>query len=205
MSLEILESFGTVNSYKFRKDTFKKFNKAQSVLIGYLKMKYPRGGNTFVPGDLMKIFKSFDMVEYPENDILRNAGISFTDSSTKEIVHKLKVFLNSLLDELDEKFPIFQNLLQEKVFVMQEDDKKRQLNFKIGRKIPESTTKYSYNQNDQFLITSPEIFRVIIKWVGDMEEFLLMPEDEVNEKTTFKTYTLSNGKLQFDEISLDEI
>ena len=83
MNLDILRKIGEKNGFNYHIDTFKKINKAQKLLLAYLKMKYPRGGNTFVPGDLVKVFKSFDMVEYPENDILRNAGICFTDPSTK--------------------------------------------------------------------------------------------------------------------------
>ena len=78
------------------------------------------------------------------------------------------------MDELDEKFPIFQSFLQDKVFKTED---KKPLNFKIGRKIPENTQKYSLDNNAEFTINSPEIFRVIIKWVEDMEDFLRAPED----------------------------
>jgi hypothetical protein len=47
--------------------------------VGYLKMKYPRGAQTFVPGDLMKVFKEFDISENLEFDILRNSNTYFGD------------------------------------------------------------------------------------------------------------------------------
>lgn len=34
-------------------------------MIGYLKVKYPRSAQNFVPGDLTKVFKPFDYVESP--------------------------------------------------------------------------------------------------------------------------------------------
>lgn len=78
MSLKVLETIGRKKKHEYPLNVFKKFNKSQAILIGYLKMKYPRGGQTFVPGDLAKMFKTFNMVESPENDILRNAGVCFT-------------------------------------------------------------------------------------------------------------------------------
>ena len=62
MSLEILKIIGEKTNHEYSLDIFKIFNKSQRTLLGYLKIKFPRGGQTFVPGDLMKVFKTFDMV-----------------------------------------------------------------------------------------------------------------------------------------------
>ena len=78
------------------------------------------------------------------------------------------------------------------------------MNFKISRKIPENTQKYFPGDSEEFTINSPEIFRVIIKWVDDMEEFLLSPEDEINEKISFKTFMEDHGRIEFDEINPDD-
>ena len=56
------------------------------------------------------------MTDHPDNDILKNAGISFTDASEGKIIQTIKTIFNTILDEIDEKFPIFQKLLQEKIF-----------------------------------------------------------------------------------------
>ena len=86
-------------------------------MLGYLKMKYPRGEQTFVPTELMKEFKSFDMVEEPENDILLSAKICFQyENTSKGLVRLLKVFFNKLIDEMDSKFNSFQELLEEEMF-----------------------------------------------------------------------------------------
>ena len=98
LSLKILEIIGEKSNNNYQLNTFRKFNKSQTVLLGYLKMKFPRGGQTFVPVDLLKVFKSFNMVEYPENDMLRKAMISFTNSDNHEIVKTLKTFFNTLMD-----------------------------------------------------------------------------------------------------------
>lgn len=40
-------------------------------------------------------------------------------------------------------------------------------------------------------LKSPEIFRVIVKWVNDMEDYILHPEEEIKEKDHFKTVKIS--------------
>ncbi len=41
----------------------------------------------------------------------------------------------------------------------------KQNKVKIGRKIPDSVEKYYEFDNENMSITSPEIFRVMIKWI----------------------------------------
>lgn len=60
----------------------------------------------------MNAFKSFDYVDNPENDILRQAGVYFNQSNIRDLMKKVKGFLNSLIDEVDVNFPRFQRILQ---------------------------------------------------------------------------------------------
>lgn len=62
MALDVLEVVGRRVNFDFNVETFHYFNKAQSNLLAYLKMKYPRAGNVFVSSDLSQKFKSFDYV-----------------------------------------------------------------------------------------------------------------------------------------------
>jgi hypothetical protein len=57
LSLDIMKVIGMKTNYEFNIDVFRFFNKSQSVLINYIKQKYPRAGNVFVPGDLLQVFK----------------------------------------------------------------------------------------------------------------------------------------------------
>ena len=139
MSLKTLEVIGRKTNYHYPEDVFRLFSKTQSRLISYLKMKYPRGGPTFVPGELPKKFQSFSMVESPENDILRNMGICFAEGSEKDIALKLKQMFNRIIDELNQKFQVFHSLLQDKAF---QTHSKKTLNYKIGRKLPETIAKF---------------------------------------------------------------
>lgn len=132
----MLKIIGIKTDYKYDSSVLKTFNNLQIAMIGYMKMKYPRGGQNFVPTELMNEFKTFDMVEQPENDILSRAGIYFGSENNKEIVKTLKEFFNLLIDELDTHFPIFQELLQEKIFAVTKEGKFYTVNHKIGRKIP---------------------------------------------------------------------
>lgn len=56
----------------------------------------------------------------------------------------------------------------------------------IGRKIPENVDKMNEDEDAQIDLKSPEIFRVIVKWVSDMEDYILNPDDELKEKDYFK-------------------
>lgn len=56
----------------------------------------------------------------------------------------------------------------------------------IGRKIPENVDKMNEDVDVQIDLKSPEIFRVIVKWVSDMEDYILNPDDELKEKDYFK-------------------
>jgi hypothetical protein len=125
------------NEHKFNPTIFKQINKLQKNLVGYLKMKYPRGGQSFVPGDLMAVFKEFDLSEDLEFDILKNANIYFGSEKDSELSREIKIFLNKLMNETDINYPKFEKMMQEKVFVVEgEEGEKKTLNYKIGRKIP---------------------------------------------------------------------
>lgn len=63
------------------------------------------------------------------------------------------------MEELDDKFPVFKNLMEEKVFKYEEGEgtlkKTKILNYKIGRKIPENTSKFVVDDSEELTINSP--------------------------------------------------
>lgn len=81
-------------------------------------MKYPRGGQSFVPGDLMAVFKEFDLSEDIEFDIVKNADTYFGSDEDESLSREIKLFLNKLMTELDSCYPRFEKIMQEKVFVV---------------------------------------------------------------------------------------
>lgn len=44
-----------------------------------------------------------------------------------------------------------------------------------------------------------------MKWVNDMEDYILHPEEEIKEKDHFKTVKITDGDVEFDYITPDEI
>lgn len=82
-------------------------NKFQSHLVGYLKTKYPRGQQTFVSGDLTKIFKEFDRVSDLDYDILKNSNTYFGEPEEAKIIKGIKIFINKVMKECDKYFPEF--------------------------------------------------------------------------------------------------
>ncbi len=93
----------------------------------------------------------------------------------------IKEFLNKLIDEVDMNFPRFQKMFQDKVFNLKGSQDKS-VRYKIDRKLPENASKFTNVNSNSLDIVSPELFRVILRWVNDMEDFILHAEDEVHEK-----------------------
>lgn len=62
--------------------------------------------------------------------------------------------------------------MEDQVFKYEEGEgahkKAKILNYKIGRKIPENTSKFIVDDSEELTINSPEIFRTIVKWVEDL-------------------------------------
>lgn len=78
-------------------------NRINRDILGYLKSKYPRAKNLFVPYELNVKFEEINYITLCENNILLNAGFTFTekDAERKTIITKTKKFINSLLNEVD--------------------------------------------------------------------------------------------------------
>lgn len=117
--------------------------------------KYPRNNQSFVPGELLRVFKQFSNVEKEENDIVRASGHYFGSDNEGELIKCIKSFLNRLIDELDTCFPIFQRLLQEKLFTIESEGKKKSVNYKIGRKLPENVARFTDLNSKSLDIKSP--------------------------------------------------
>lgn len=64
-NLNIMKTLGYKSNHVYNETIFKKFNELQRSIIGYLRAKYPKGQQSFVPGDLMNVFKSFDYTDSP--------------------------------------------------------------------------------------------------------------------------------------------
>ena len=48
-------------------------------ILAYLKSKYPRNKNVFVPAELQSKFDKINFLTNHENNVLVNAGITFTN------------------------------------------------------------------------------------------------------------------------------
>ncbi len=121
LNLNILKVIGRHHNFDYDKTTFKELNKFQHNLVGYLKTKYPRGQQTFVSGDLMKIFKEFDRVNDLEYDILKNSNTYFGEPNDSKIIKTIKIFINKIMNECDKYFPTFEKLMQEKAFFVKNE------------------------------------------------------------------------------------
>ena len=97
--------------------------------------------------------------------MLKNLNIYFGSSDLKDLCDQLKYFINTLINQLNSCFPIFEKIIQEQILYVPTEKGPKALKYKIGRKISENTPKYTNFGNCSFEIQTPEIFRVLIKWV----------------------------------------
>lgn len=167
-----MKILGQKSHHEFNESVFKQFNDLQRSIIGYLKTKYPTGQQNFVSGDLMKVFKPFDYIDSPENDIVRQAGFYFRQELTRDLLKNIKEFLNELIDETDLNFPRFQKMFQDRIFKTNNKGDKS-LIYRLNRRLPETISKFTSVNSNSLDIDSPEMFQVVLKWVNDMEEFLI--------------------------------
>ena len=84
-------------------------NDVNKGILEYLKSKYPRNKNIFVPAELQSKFDKVNYLSLHQNNMLVNAGITFTNKNATraEILGKTKRFINLLLTELDTHFHDF--------------------------------------------------------------------------------------------------
>lgn len=61
-SINILKTVGTHTNFKYDSVIVNRLNGLQLSMLGYMKAKYPRQSQNFVPGELMHEFKNFDFV-----------------------------------------------------------------------------------------------------------------------------------------------
>jgi|688.fasta_scaffold370532_1 hypothetical protein len=60
--MNILKILALKTSFKYNPEIVNKLNNLQLYMLGYMKAKYPRQNQNFVPGELMQEFKNFDFV-----------------------------------------------------------------------------------------------------------------------------------------------
>ena len=158
--------------------------RCQKKIIEFLKFKYPRNRKDFVPTELEELFVSVDDSEHTDYDLLINAGINFDYERVmayerKEIVKQIKLFINSIIKETNRSFEHFR-MTMESIFHDVEG------NFKIGRKISENVTLYQELESESIEIYSPEIFRVIIKWISSMDGVFINSQEVLKKKKYLK-------------------
>ena len=105
------------------------------------------------------------------------------------------------MNEVDEHFLSFTSLLNDKIFKLNENKDLKVNKIKIGRKIPENTEKFYEFGTENMEITSPQLFRVMIKWIEEMESLLNKPSDLISKRSSIKYIKkFMNNIPVFDEI-----
>jgi len=73
------------------------------------------------------------------------------------------------------------------------------LEYKINRRLPENITKFISINSNSLDIISPELFGVVLKWIEDIEQFILNPDEEVDSKETLKVINEEDDSKYFTD------
>lgn len=103
-----------------RQNPFSLMNSINRNILEYLKSKYPRNKNLFVPVELEEKFDPINFITMHENNTLVNMNVTFSvrNSTRVETLDKTKKFLNSLMEEVNAHFGVFTSLLNDHAFYL---------------------------------------------------------------------------------------
>lgn len=73
------------------------------------------------------------------------------------------------------------------------------MEYKINRRLPENITKFISINSNSLDIISPELFGVVLKWIEDIEQFILNPDEEVDSKETLKVINEEDDSKYFTD------
>lgn len=103
--------------------------------------------------------------------------LEFKGEEIADYFSSIKKFLNSIVLEAREHFPAFTKTMSELFTVAGENKELYQLEHLIGTKFREDTPIYSEAEIEEsgLDIKTPEMLRVVVKWVEELEEAIKSP------------------------------
>ena len=70
-------------------------------------------------------------------------------------------------------------------------------NFKIGRKISENVGLFPDIESEHFDLHSPELFRIVIKWIGSMEDVLVDTQHALAKMKYFRVAEIEEEQFSY--------
>jgi hypothetical protein len=138
-------------------------------------------------------------------DILRNAGVSFAyNDGRNDFGRDIKLWINKMISEVKSMFPKFKDNMRELFMggVNSVTDMEDEIEFEIGSKISENSESYLPEEIEEpgIKIKSPQISRVLIKWISELHRMLFSSEEVISDyRTGFKSmYNLTSLYLPSD-------
>lgn len=179
--------------------------------LEYLIDKHPPSKHKIVDTEIAKYVVELRNHTDLENDMLRNAGMSFASKTGKsDFTRDIKIWINRLLLEVKAVFPKFKKNMED-IFrgfdnssMNEEND---EVEYEIGKKLSDNIGLYSEKELDEpgLEIKSPEVGRVLTKWIEELHRLLFNPERVLkNVKSGFKNMRKSNA-IYFTEAMKKEL
>jgi hypothetical protein len=160
--------------------------------LDYYLMKYPQKSKVFLSNDMNSIVKEMNEASKPEYSMLRKLGIEFQakhSGSEVDFSREIKQLVNKLIEESKHYLSEFKQLMTE-IFTINPPgvDTPSTVDHLIGMKFKESVPGYDSADmaKSGIPIKSPEVLRVLIKWIEELRSIILNPSTLKKRRTVTK-------------------
>lgn len=163
-------------------------------ILEFLIRKYPPSLTKLADTELANVIAGVNRTSDLQNDILRNAGMSFVAEDQRDFTYSIKLWLNKLITETKEFYPAFKTVIKS-IFTDGDNSlmgEETELEYEIGRKINETTPLYTPEELNMpgLQLKAPELLRILVKWTEELlSNFQHADRKIVGNKSGFKSVT----------------
>lgn len=169
-------------------------DKASRNILEFLISKYPPSRCKFIDTEISSKIKEMKKHMDPAYDMLTNAGMKFNGDDTKQdYTYEVKKWVNKMIAETKQQFPKFKETVTQ-IFLGEDCNNSEMehavLEYEVGAKISLTTELYTQEELEEprLDLKSPELLRILIKWVNELFGILLRPAERILEnKFNFKS------------------
>lgn len=176
-------------------DIIEHFEVQSSRVVEYLALKYPQQQRSYVSSEVREAIQSMDNSDDPTLDYLHSTGCPFKkkieNDDDKPIVENIKLFFNKIISLSEQHMDEWRSIMKE-LFAI---DGKPLWN-QVGRKIKENTPTFTQQEikEDGIRIKAPEMLRVVLKWIEELERKLKALQ---NGELLERSFMTTKGKQVF--------
>ena len=148
-------------------------------ILKFLKSKYPRNAKNFKCIEFESLVEKVNNSQDPRYDILKNIGIELPpkgkieDKTEVHYIREIKTLFNRLIEEVDKEYQNYHTEMV-KIFTGGQKELEGKGKYLIGKKFKDNTPPFEEDEMNtlDFKCKSPEILRILIKWLEEIEDMV---------------------------------